>query len=160
MVRFVFSFVVFLSLSFGLHSATATQADSSPLSLNNANPEGVIVEIHIVFGRQRPEGECRGFGICDFVLVIKGGISAQNDRTGFASASQTTNRKLKLVFDQNFGMSRGAYDTFFSKGKFLIEVDTVLPANVCRKLGLPEGYRIRPGNYPIERSGSTLTLIL
>ena len=149
MVRFVFSFVVFLSLSFGLHSATATQADSSPLSLNNANPEGVIVEIHIVFGRQRPEGECRGFG-----------ISAQNDRTGFASASQTTNRKLKLVFDQNFGMSRGAYDTFFSKGKFLIEVDTVLPANVCRKLGLPEGYRIRPGNYPIERSGSTLTLIL
>ena len=125
-----------------------------------ANPEGIIIDIQIVFGRQRPEGECRGFGICDFVLIIKGGISAQNDRTGYASASLSANHKLKLVFDRNTGMSRTAYDSFFSNDNFLIEVETVVPANVCRKLGLPEGYRIRPGNYPIERRGSSLTLLL
>lgn len=160
MVRFVFSFFLVFSWLFSLSSASATPLSSTPSVLEMENLDGLIVELHIVFGRQRPEGECRGFGICDFVLVIKGGISAQNDRTGYASASQTANKKLKLVFDRNSGMSRTAYDSFFSKDHFLIEVETVVPAPVCRKLGLPDGYRIRPGKYPIERNGSNLSLIL
>jgi hypothetical protein len=160
MVRFGFLFFFFFALVSGLQSAVPSKNAFVYPRLNLANPEGIIIDIHIVFGRQRPEGECRGFGICDFVLIIKGGISAQNDRSGFASASQTANKKLKLVFDRNTGMSRTAHDSFFSKEHFLIEVETVVPAAVCRKLGLPDGYRIRPGNYPIERSGSTLTLVL
>jgi len=160
MVRFSFLFLLTCLIGSGIHAATPKQSSMAQPHFNAANPDGIIIDLYIVFGRQRPEGECRGFGICDFVLIIKGGNSALNDRTGFASASQSANKKLKLVFDRNKGMNRTAYDSFFSKGHFVIEVETVVPANVCRNLGLPEGYRIRPGNYPIERSGSSLTLIL
>lgn len=160
MVRFLFSFFALALLSPGLKSTPPMRSAPHESVRNPMDLDGIIIELKVVFGRQRPEGECRGFGICDFVLVIKGGISAEGGRVGYASASQTSNGKLKLIFDRHAGMDRETYDAFFSKGHFVFEVETVVPAELCRKLGLPQGYRIRPGKYPVERNGSALTLIL
>lgn len=124
------------------------------------HPEKTRIEFHIVFGKYRPEiDDCKGFGVCDFRLVVVGGISA-DEQNALAIGEVDGKGKLQLSFARRSGLSDSAYRKYFARGSFLVEADYPVSEAICSKLGLRRGYVIKAGKYPVKEEGNLVKLTL
>lgn len=125
-----------------------------------SHPEKTRIEFHIVFGKYRPEiDDCKGFGVCDFRLVVVGGISA-DEQNAMATGEVDGKGKLVLSFARRSGLSDSAYRKYFARGIFWVEADYPISESICRKLGLRTGYVIKSGKYPVKEEGNLVKLTL
>jgi hypothetical protein len=152
-------FTWFAALWLHLFSPTSTHALGMHAIPDLRMPEKTTLHFHIVFGRLREDGDCRGFGICDFSLEIKGGKSAEapNSARGEATAEDG---KLLLKIPLKDGLSARTRETYFSGTHFKMDAAYTLPQEVCQRLGLPPRYLIAIGLYPLVRNPDFLLLRL
>ncbi len=142
-------------LLFGQPQATNFSAEKEVLE-----PEKTRLELHIVFGRYRPEiDDCKGFGICSFRLVVVGGIAA-DEQNALATGEADGKGKLVLSFARRSGLSDAAYRRYFGSGTFLVEADYPVSERICSKLGLRRGYVIKAGKYPVKEEGNLVKVTL
>lgn len=152
-------FTWFATLWLHLFSPTPAHALGMHAIPDLRMPEKTTIRFHMTLGRLRENGECRGFGICDFYIEIKGGKSAEepNSVRGEAYAE---NGKLMLKIPLRDGISNKTRETYFSDTHFKMESSFQLPPDVCHSLGLPPKYLIAIGLYPIVRNPDVIILRL
>lgn len=103
------------------------------------------VKITIDFGRK--SRGCVGFGFCS--IVIEGDIPL--DQISF-KGDVNSNGNLQLEVTK-LGME-SIFKTFGSK-TIILEEDYTISNEVCKQIGLKEGYTIKAGKYTVmtDRSG-------
>jgi len=140
-----------------IYSSTSVELPVKEVKTEVASgaPERVKIVFYMVLGRLRPDGSCKGFGICDFVLDIRGGISAETDH--LRGEAGVDKGRLQLTINRHELPSR-VFDTYLSTGQFRVEEAYRLSEEVCRKLQLPGRYTIEAGRYPVIQSGSQLQI--
>lgn len=124
----------------------------NPAVSANLEPAKTIIRFHMVIGKPQPDGSCRGLGICDLLIEVKGGKSAENDRQNMVSGEATNEEgRLVLMIPTNISNSK-VISNYFSDRNFVMEADYKVSSEICRELRLPPGYQILKGFYPIIRN--------
>jgi hypothetical protein len=93
------------------------------------------VSIHINWGRVSKG--CSGFGIC--------GVTIDIEDKAFSGSTQNGSFVLEM---NDLGLK--SVQSSFGSNTIIIEEDFVLSNEVCKSLGLKQGYKVKTGKYLIK----------
>jgi len=119
---------------------TSKSADSAIEPITDG--EFIKIKISVDFGRRRDS--CLRFGFCRIEATFE--IDQLKPATkGATGNGWIENGKLFIEFNRA-SMTDAAYATYFPNGRFLVEEDVELPADVAAALGV-RAYTIKTGTY-------------
>jgi hypothetical protein len=109
---------------------------------------GIVVGITLEFGHKDAQGVCIERGFCRIgVTVGAKAITANiNDETG----------NLDLRFNKS-ALPADVLDYHFANGVFEAPIDYILPADVCKQLGVDK-FTIRAGKYKVTEANGVLLI--
>lgn len=122
----------------------ATKASTTP-SVDEVGPKFTFT-----FELGRKSKNCERIGLCNFSFGSAerpSGPISENIVTGTAWID---NGKLQIEFNRA-SMTDATYQTHFGSGKFQLEEDFTLPADIAFALGV-RSYTIKTGKYPLPLS--------
>ncbi|CAM3673142.1 hypothetical protein FSS13T_26400 [Flavobacterium saliperosum S13] len=150
MKKLLFGFVAVIA--FGLNVSAKEVVSTEKLSEKEAvvssksDSEDLLkIKITIDFGRKSKD--CTGFGVCS--IVLEGDIPL--DQISFrGEANSNGNLQLEVT---KLGLE-SIIKTFGSK-TIILEEDFTVSSEVCKQIGLKEGYTVKAGKYTVttDRSG-------
>lgn len=114
----------------------------------------ILIRILLTLGSQP---NCDGYGVCKIEPLeqiietkcetcVEGNI--KNNYKGISITLPMRNIPDKLFIKH------------FTAEFFIVDADMVLPSDICKQLGLPNGYTIKSGKYPISEDKGQIVLNL
>jgi hypothetical protein len=96
----------------------------------------------------RERGCCIHIGFNTIIDGLIIGKMAYSDGTG-----------LIFTIPKKTGILQSTYDYFIRNGNFYMNGEGTFSEELLKKLGLPDNYTIRSGNYPVQVNGEEIKVI-
>jgi hypothetical protein len=135
MKKLVFGLIA--TVMFGFVGSANCVEMNTPSIQKSSKLDYVKVSIQIDWGRV--SRGCKGFGICDVTIVI------DIENKTFSGSAQNGSFVLEM---NDTGLK--SVQSSFESNTIIIEEDFVLSNEVCKSLGLKQGYIVKTGKYLIK----------
>lgn len=137
---------LFMSFAFLFPNESTTLVPPAEVNTEVADDaeKRTTVTIYTTFGRKRRN--CRGFGICRVVVVVR----SRSEKTGASATVVVDSGRARSMTFQKKSMSAETMKKYFSNGVFVVEED------ISEKLKDNEGngflLELKAGKYKIEET--------
>lgn len=156
MKKLLFGFVAVVAFGLNVNAkevVTTEKVSEKEVVVSSKSDFEDLLKITIHFDWGRKSKGCTGFGICSVTLET----DIPLDQISFRGEANS-NRNLQLEVTK-LGME-SITKTFGSK-TIILEEDFTVSSEVCKQIGLKEGYTIKAGKYTVttDRSGINTVIL-
>lgn len=135
------------------------------VDLGLSNASGIDkIKVHLVIGRL--SRNCKGLGFCYTEVIITrdsklyDGMQDLDDKSLNGTVMINQAKELEFDIDKETGITREAYEQFFSSGAFVFDEDFEIPDEILELLNHPDKIIIRAGKYAIIDEDEMIKLVI
>lgn len=145
MKKLLFGFVAVVAFGLNVNAKEVVSAEKlvekeTLVSTKSEGDDLLKISIHIEWGRV--SRNCDGFGLCKTDIDIEFQF---NDF--FANVTKAGNLNLEVTKSGLESITKK-----FGGNTIIIEEDYLIPSDVCKQIGLREGYTVKAGKYTVVKN--------
>ncbi len=156
MKKLLFGFVAVIAFGLNVNAKEVLSTEKVSIKeevVSSKSDSDDLLKIKVIIDFGRKSKDCTGFGICSITLES----DIPLDQISFRGEANT-NGNLQLEVTK-LGME-SITKTFGSK-TIILEEDFTVSSEVCKQMGLKEGYTVKSGKYNVitDRSGVNYVIL-